>query len=163
MLSMPRNVADSGDGMVDGGGEKAPALTAEALTKLLETHFPEAFAPPRGLTIEAVRYGGCRVRLAFRPETLRPGGTVSGPTMMALTDVTLYIAVLVSIGWVPLAVTTQININFLRKPGAADLVAEGRLLKLGKRLAVGEVSIRSDGVADLVAHATGTYSIPQNG
>jgi uncharacterized protein (TIGR00369 family) len=72
----------------------------------------------------------------------------------------MYVAVLASIGPVPLAVTTNLNINFLRRPGAGDLVAEARLMKLGKRLAVGEVAIRSDGMSDVVAHATSTYSIP---
>jgi uncharacterized protein (TIGR00369 family) len=91
---------------------------------------------------------------------LRPGGTVSGPIMMALADFTLYVAVLSAIGWVPLAVTTNLTINFLKKPAARDLLAEARLIKLGKRLAVGEVGIRSDGQDDLVAHVTSTYSIP---
>jgi uncharacterized protein (TIGR00369 family) len=80
--------------------------------------------------------------------------------MMALADFAMYVAVLASIGPVPLAVTTNLNINFLRKPGAADLLAEAKLMKLGKRLAVGEVAIRSAGGGELVAHATSTYSIP---
>jgi uncharacterized protein (TIGR00369 family) len=80
--------------------------------------------------------------------------------MMALADFTMYLAVLSAIGWVPLAVTTNLNINFLKKPGARDLIAEARLIKLGKRLAVGEVHIRSDGDDDSVAHVTSTYSIP---
>jgi uncharacterized protein (TIGR00369 family) len=142
---------------------QAPVLTAEELTHRLTTEFPEAFDPQRGLIIEEAWHRGCRVRQAFRTRMLRPGGTISGPTMMGLTDVSLYIAVLASIGWVPLAVTTNLSINFLRKPDRADLLAECRLIKLGKRLAVGEVSIRSDGQEDLVAHATGTYSIPAKG
>jgi uncharacterized protein (TIGR00369 family) len=81
--------------------------------------------------------------------------------MMALADVAIYIAVLGAIGWVPLAVTTHLSINFLRKPSPGDLLAECRLLKLGKRLAVAEVAIRSPGSEDIVAHATGTYSIPR--
>ena len=80
--------------------------------------------------------------------------------MMALADFTMYVAVLSAIGWVPLAVTTNLNINFLKKPGGAGSLAEARLIKLGKRLAVGEVGIRSDGDDDLVAHVTSTYSIP---
>ena len=80
--------------------------------------------------------------------------------MMALADFTMYLAVLSAIGWVPLAVTTNLSINFLKKPGARDLLAEARLFKLGKRLAVGEVDLRSDGDDDLVAHVTSTYSIP---
>jgi acyl-coenzyme A thioesterase PaaI-like protein len=80
--------------------------------------------------------------------------------MMELADVAMYVSVLAAIGWVPLAVTTQLNINFLRKPAACDLLAEGRLLKLGRRLAVGEVAIRSAGHDAIVAHATSTYSLP---
>ena len=88
------------------------------------------------------------------------GGTHAGATMMALGDFATYIAVLSVIGWVPLAVTTNLTINFLKKPPARDLLAEARLLKLGKQLAVGEVSIRADGDDELVAHVTSTYSIP---
>ena len=100
------------------------------------------------------------MRQAYQPQFIRPGGTISGPTMMALADFAMYVGVLASIGPVPLAVTTNLNINFLRKPEARDLIAECRLLKLGKRLAVGEVAIRSDGVDEPVAHVTSTYSIP---
>src|SRR6516165_10390451 len=78
--------------------------------------------------------------------------------MMALGDFAVYLAVLSAIGWVPLAVTTNLTINFLRKPPARDLIAEARLLKLGKKLAVGEVAIHADGVEDMVAHVTSTYS-----
>ncbi len=80
--------------------------------------------------------------------------------MMALADFAMYAAVLSAIGPVPLAVTTSLNINFLRRQGAGDLLAEANLMKLGKRLAVGAVDIRSDGSDDLVAHVTSTYSIP---
>ena len=112
------------------------------------------------MSIEEVWHGGCRVRKHFDPQSLRPGGTVSGPTMMALADFTIYVAILATIGWVPLAVTTNLTINFLKKPAARDLLAEARLIKLGKRLAVGEIGIRSEGEDELVAHATATYSIP---
>ena len=90
--------------------------------------------------IEDAWHGGCRVRRAFSERSLRPGGTISGPTMMGLTDFAMYVAILASIGPVPLAVTTNLNINFLRKPAQRDLIAEVRLIKLGKRLAVGEVA-----------------------
>ncbi|NRA88200.1 MAG: PaaI family thioesterase [Rhizobiales bacterium] len=92
---------------------------------------------------------------------LRPGGTVSGPAMMALADVTLYAAILNEIGLVALAVTTNLNINFLRKPQAnCPIIAKATLIKLGRSLAVGEVAIYSEGSEDMVAHATLTYSIP---
>jgi uncharacterized protein (TIGR00369 family) len=139
---------------------KGPAMTVAELEQFLTAEFPQAFHPGSGLSIEAVWHGGGRVRQAYQPQFVRPGGTISGPTMMALTDFAMYVGVLASIGPVPLAVTTNLNINFLRKPEPRDLVAQCRLLKLGKRLAVGEVTILSDGVAEPVAHATSTYSIP---
>ncbi len=101
-----------------------------------------------------------RLRLVFHDKRLRPGGTISGPSMFALADVSLYAAILAQIGPVALAVTTNLNINFLRRPAPADLIGEARLMKLGKRLAVGEVAISSVLGGELVAHAVGTYSIP---
>jgi uncharacterized protein (TIGR00369 family) len=139
---------------------RSAALPAEELERLLSAEFPETFNPETGMSILAVWHGGCRMRRAYQASSLRPGGTISGPTIMQLCDVTMYVAVLASIGWVPLAVTTNLNINFLKKPRPAALLAECRLLKLGKRLAVGDLSIRSEGEEDLVAHATSTYSIP---
>ena len=136
-------------------------LGAEELTRLLSAEFPEAFHEGGGLAIEAVWQGGCRMRQRFEAKALRPGGTISGPTMMLLADVAAYVGLLASIGWVPLAVTTQLGIHFLRKPKAADLLAECRILKLGQRLAVCEIGIRSEGEDALVAHATSTYSIPK--
>jgi uncharacterized protein (TIGR00369 family) len=135
-------------------------MTIPELERLLGEEFPQAFHPGSGLSIEALWEGGCRIRQAFREGSLRPGGTISGPTMMALADVAMYVALLAAIGPVPLAVTINLNINFLRKPGTCDLIAECHLLKLGKRLAVGEVIIRSDGTDAPVAHVTSTYSIP---
>jgi uncharacterized protein (TIGR00369 family) len=139
---------------------KSPAMSVAELERFLAAEFPQGFHPGSGLTIEAVWHGGGRVRQAYQPQFVRPGGTISGPTMMALADFTMYVGVLASIGPVPLAVTTNLNINFLRKPEARDLLADCRLLKLGKRLAVGEVIILSDGMAEPVAHVTSTYSIP---
>lgn len=135
-------------------------MTIPELERLLGEEFPQAFHPGSGLSIEALWEGGCRVRQAFREGSLRPGGTISGPTMMALADVAMYVALLAAIGPVPLAVTINLNINFLRKPGRCDLTAEARLLKLGKRLANGEVTLRCDGEEEPVAHVTATYSIP---
>ena len=89
---------------------------------------------------------------------LRPGGTIAGPFMMMLADVCMFAVVLSMLGEIKLAVTTSFNINFLRKPAETDLIARGAIIKLGKRLAVVEVSIFSE--EDMVAHATGTYSIP---
>ena len=139
-----------------------PTLSREELTRLLASHFSEFLHPASGVAIEEASHGTARVRQAFAAGMLRPGGTISGPTMMGLTDFTMYVTLLSAIGWVPLAVTTQLKINFLRRPAQADLIAEGRLLKLGKRLAVGEVTIRSEDQAEPVAHATSTYSIPSS-
>jgi uncharacterized protein (TIGR00369 family) len=138
----------------------APKLSRERLIELLAAEFPEAAHAVGDYEIEQVWYGGCRVRRRHHDSSLRPGGTVSGPIMMALADFTMYLAVLSAIGWVPLAVTTNLSINFLKRPSARDLLAEARLFKLGKRLAVGEVGLRSDGDDELVAHVTSTYSIP---
>jgi uncharacterized protein (TIGR00369 family) len=137
-----------------------PAMSVQELERFLTSEFSQAFHPQSGLTIEEVWHGGGRVRQTFQPQFIRPGGTISGPTMMALADVAMYVGILASIGPVPLAVTINLSINFLRKPAARDLIAECRLLKLGTRLATGEVAIYSDGITDPVAHATSTYSIP---
>jgi uncharacterized protein (TIGR00369 family) len=138
----------------------APALTADEIGELLHEVFPQAFYPGCGLTLERVDYGSVRVRRHFHADYLRPGGTVSGPTMMELADFAMYVAIFSAIGRQPLAVTTNLNINFLRKPGPADLIAEAKLMKIGKRLAVGEVTLYSDGAGEPVAHVTSTYSIP---
>jgi uncharacterized protein (TIGR00369 family) len=142
---------------------KQSVMSVDELQRFLTTEFPQVFHSDSGLIIEEVWHGGGRVRQAYQAQFIRPGGTISGPTMMALADFAMYVGVLASIGPVPLAVTTNLNINFLRKPEARDLIAECRLLKLGKRLAVGEVTIRSDGMEEPVAHVTSTYSIPRDG
>jgi uncharacterized protein (TIGR00369 family) len=135
-------------------------MTVAELERFFLAEFPQVFHPESGLAIETVWERGCRVRQAFRQRSLRPGGTISGPTMMGLADFAMYVAVLAAIGPVPLAVTINLNINFLRKAAPRELLAEARLLKLGKRLATGEVTICSQGETEPVAHATSTYSIP---
>jgi uncharacterized protein (TIGR00369 family) len=136
-----------------------PILSAEEVSAYLAKEFPQ-IGIGRNFSVEAVGPMSARLRLHYRADHLRPGGTISGPTIFALADVGLYVAILAQIGPVKLAVTTNLNINFLRKPGPADHVGEARLLKLGKRLAVGEVTMFSVGEPEIVAHATGTYSIP---
>ena len=135
-------------------------MTREQIETLLAKEFPQAFHPGSGLSIEDVGFGTAKVRQAYLKRLIRPGGTISGPTMMALADFAMYVAVFSAAGPVPLAVTTNLNINFLRRPGQADIIAEARLLKHGKRLVVGEVEIVSEGSAELVAHVTATYSVP---
>ncbi|HMK78369.1 MAG TPA: PaaI family thioesterase [Xanthobacteraceae bacterium] len=139
---------------------KPGVLSAAQVGELLAREFAQAFHAESPNVIEDAWHRGCRVRRKFSEHSLRPGGTISGPTMMALTDFAMYVAVLASVGPVPLAVTTSLNINFLRKPAPRDLIAEAKLIKLGKRLAVGDVAIYSDGEEEMVAHATATYSIP---
>lgn len=135
-----------------------PRMSAEELEQFLYSHFPDM--DHRYYRVERVADKFAQVRLKHDSTHLRPGGTISGPSMMSLADTAMYIAVLGMIGPVALAVTTNLNINFLRKPAQADVIAHAKLLKLGKRLAVGEVTMYSEGDAEPVAHATVTYSIP---
>ena len=135
-----------------------PALTAEELAELIRDGVP--LVGGLGVEVERVGEGSVRLRLPYRADFVRPGGTVTGPAMFALADVALYGAVLSLIGRVELAVTTSMTVNFLRRPAPLAVVAEARILKLGKRLAYGEVMLWSEGEEDPAAHVTGTYSIP---
>ena len=137
-----------------------PKITKEDFNQLLESEMP--WALEAGMFLEKLGPGTAKIRIPYNEGMLRPGGTISGPTMMMLADALMYAVVLSEIGKVALAVTTSFNINFLKKPRPADLIAEGKTLKIGRRLAVVEVSIFSDGLLNPVAHATGTYSIPPN-
>ena len=133
-------------------------MTAEELMEFLNREFPQVSGE---FAIEEV--GDMRVltRLLVGERHLRPGGTVSGPSIFALADVSVYLAILAMIGPQGLAVTTNCSIDFMRKPAAGvDLIAECRLLKLGRVLAVGDVLIYSDGLSAPVARASLTYSIP---
>lgn len=128
----------------------------------LEAFLARDFAEVADLfRVESVSETAIRVRRVIGDGDLRPGGTVSGPTMFGLADVSVYLAVLARIGPRALAVTTNASIDFMRKPEAGrDLIAECRLLKLGQVLAVGECLIYSEGKPDPVARASLTYSIP---
>ena len=137
-------------------------FTLDELRAYLVEIFPEVWK--RGdLEIEDLAPMSATLRLVHHPRHLRPGGTISGPAMFALCDVALYVAILGEIGRVEHAVTTNVSINFLRKPAPADLIGKAKLIKLGKRLAVGEVALFSEGESNMVAQATGTYSIPTRG
>jgi uncharacterized protein (TIGR00369 family) len=138
----------------------APAMTVDEMTAFLDREFPEIHIGGRIFTVEDVGYGTCRMRMAYHARNLRPGGTIAGPAMFALADVAFYVAVLGAIGPVGLAVTTNLSINFLRKPAQVAMIADCRMLKIGKRLAVGEATLFSEHDDAPVAHATGTYSIP---
>ena len=135
-------------------------MTVSELNAFLDREFPQIHADGRIYEIEAVAPGEAVLSVKPSERHLRPGGTISGPTMMALADLAAYAVILAHIGPVALAVTTNLNMNFLRKPGPGDLVGTCRLLKLGKRLAITECGIAGREGGDLVAHATATYSIP---
>jgi uncharacterized protein (TIGR00369 family) len=133
-------------------------MTAAELMGFLDREFPQITGE---FAIEEVGDMRIRTRLLVGERHLRPGGTVSGPSIFALADVSVYLAILAMIGPEGLAVTTNCSIDFMRKPAAGvDLIAECRLLKLGRVLAVGEVLIFSDGISAPVARASLTYSIP---
>ena len=131
--------------------------TQAEIAEFLESEYPHT-----NCTVEAVGDRSATVKLQVGANHLRPGGTVSGPVLITVADVALYVAILGEIGIVPLAVTTNLNINFMRKPAAnRDIIGICHLMKMGKSLAVGEVFLYSEGNTEPVAHVVGTYSIPQ--
>ena len=135
-------------------------MSVVELRAFLRDEFPQAFGDG-DITIESADGETCVVQQRYSDRMLRPGGTISGPTLMGLADFAMYVVLLSAIGPVALAVTTSLSINFLRKgePGR-DVLAAARLMKLGKRLAVGEINLLSENSPDPIAHATATYSIP---
>ena len=134
-----------------------PKMTPKEIKDFIDKSFPQARMP---IEIEELRDDFLRIRVPVTDRYLRPGGTVSGPVLMTIADSAMYWLVLGMIGPVALALTTNLNIDFLRAPTPADIIAEAELLKLGKRLAVGRVMMFSEGSDNAVAHATVTYSIP---
>ncbi|WIV99008.1 PaaI family thioesterase [Kinneretia aquatilis] len=134
-----------------------PRPSQAELADFLAREFPQSKC-----SIEALGPRSATVRHPVGESELRPGGTVSGPVLMTVADVALYVAILGEIGIVPLTVTTSLNINFLRKPaGDRDILGVCTLMKLGRTLAVGEVSLYSEGSDEPVAHVVGTYAIPR--
>lgn len=135
-------------------------LSRAELDEILATDAP--FAERQGFVVEDMAAGTARCRLPFSDDSIRPGGTISGPAMFGLADFTLWIAVMTAVGPEPLAVTTDMTVHFLAKPARGDLIAAARLLKTGKRLCVGEVGVFNADDADEtpVAHVVGTYSVP---
>lgn len=133
-------------------------MTAAELQEFLAREFGQVAAD---FAVERVNDDGLTLRLRVEDRHLRPGGTVSGPSIFALADVAMYLAILSRIGPVALAVTTNCSVDFMRKPAAgADLLAEARVLKLGRTLAVGDVLVFSEGMEAPVARAGLTYAIP---
>ncbi len=135
-----------------------PVMTAEMLEAFNREHFPQV--DHLGLKVDHVDDSSITVTMKTEDRHLRPGGTVSGPTMMEMADAAMYLLLLAQIGPVALAVTTSLNINFLRKPEPGEMIAKGRLLKLGKTLATGEFSLFAGDPDEPVAHVTATYAIP---
>ena len=134
-----------------------PLMSKVDLENFLEKEFPQVSS---NFKILNTKPNSLSMLMHISDEHLRPGGTVSGPTMFLLADVSFYLATLSMIGPKSLAVTTNCSINFLRKPNISDLISESRVLKIGKTLSVGDVLIYSEGIKEPVAHASLTYSIP---
>jgi len=134
-----------------------PVMNIDDLRLFMKREFPQLDA---SFEIVSIEDGAATMHLRADSQHLRPGGTVSGPSLFALADVAAYAAILGHIGPVALAVTTNLNINFLRKATPGTVQAVARILKLGKRLAVLEISLTGDETNELIAHATATYSIP---
>ena len=137
-----------------------PVMTAQEIDTFLETDFPQLHIDGKTFTVVSVSPGAVTMQFTPNERHLRPGGTISGPSMFALADVAAYAAVLAHIGPVALAVTTNLNINFLRKPELAPMLCDCRLLKLGKRLAVIDALLYQSAPTEPLAHASATYSIP---
>lgn len=135
-----------------------PLMSKIDLENFLEKEFPQV---SNNFKILKTKPNSLSMLMHISDEHLRPGGTVSGPTMFLLADVSFYLATLSMIGPKSLTVTTNCSINFLRKPNISDLISETRVLKIGKTLSVGDVLIYSNGIKEPVAHASLTYSIPR--
>ena len=135
-----------------------PIMSKIDLEKFLEKEFPQV---SNNFKILNTKPNSLSMLMHISDEHLRPGGTVSGPTMFLLADVSFYLATLSIIGPKSLTVTTNCSINFLRKPNISNLISESRVLKIGKTLSVGDVLIYSKGIKEPVAHASLTYSIPR--
>ena len=142
-------------------GSAGGRLTKEQVMALVDEHFPQIHEGNGRVSVEFVAPKVAHVRMAEDSRSIRPGGTVSGPAMFKLADFSVYAAILAELGPDALpAVTTSMTINFLSRPQPGDIVAHTRLIKLGRRLAVAEIEIYSDGNPDMVAHATSTYALP---
>lgn len=136
----------------------APKLTPQQVQALIWQGLP--LAEEQGLLIEEGPNGCTRARQPFNEKSIRPGGTISGPTMMGLADAAMYAAILSRLGRVEMAVTQSLNINFLARPEPADLFADAEIIRLGRRSAVLEVRVYSGHSEKLVAHVTGIYALP---
>jgi len=134
------------------------SLSAMQVENLIRQWIPMAEA--MDLKVERIDNGHARIRIPFNDKNKRPGGTVSGPVLMAAADTAMYAAILGAVGEVAMVVTSNLNINFMQRPGQVDIIAEGKILKLGKRLAYCEVDIFTSASSELAAHVTGSYALP---
>jgi uncharacterized protein (TIGR00369 family) len=142
-------------------GPATNRLDIARLEALIDDRFPQIHSGGRILTIEGVDDRTARVRMRHHERIIRPGGTISGPAMFTLADFSIYVAIIATLGEAGFdAVTTNLNINFLTKPEARDMISSVRLIRVGRRLAVGEAQLYSEGTVDMVAHATATYALP---
>ena len=138
-----------------------PVMTVPEVSAFWDEHFPQ-IQKARDITILSILPGGAVLRLTPSDRHLRPGNTVSGPTLVTLADVTAYAALLAHVGPEPMIVTANLSISFLRRASLEPLLAKCRILRLGRRLAVVEVGIKAEKSDTLIAQATGTYSIPSS-
>ena len=137
-------------------------LSAEDVTNLIDAAFPGIHKHGRQIHIESVADRSARLRLTPGESSIRPGGTISGPAMFTLADMAIYVALIGTLGASAIAaVTSNLNINFLLRPDVADVVADARIMRLGRRLAYADVQLTSAGRPELIAHATGTYALPR--
>ena len=134
------------------------ALQAKQVQELIRNWIP--MAEDIDLRVESISDHSALVRIPFDHKNKRPGGSVSGPVLMAAGDTAMYAAILGALGEVAMAVTSNLNINFMQRPGEVDILAEGKILKLGKRIAYCEVEIYTSESRELVAHVTGSYALP---
>jgi uncharacterized protein (TIGR00369 family) len=138
------------------------SLDATQVESLIDAHFPQIHAGGRIMVIEETALRSARVRMKQHDRNMRPGGTVSGPALFTLADFSVYVALIGTIGATGIeAVTTSLNINFLAKPSAGDVVSSVRIIRLGRRIAVGEAQLFSEGAPEMVAHAVANYVLPQ--
>ncbi len=135
------------------------SLSAADITQIIRQGVPAA---GDRFEVESIDGGQARCRMRYDHTQLRPGGTLSGPTIMALADAAMYAVIMARLGRVEMAVTQNLNINFLSKPAPADLIAIAEPLRMGKRSVVLDVKLFSEGSDMLVAHVTGIYALPSH-
>ncbi|MEQ1714434.1 MAG: PaaI family thioesterase [Hyphomicrobium sp.] len=145
------------------GTEPHTPLSVAAVNALVDETFPGIHAHGRWLHIESVADRAAHVRMSAVASAIRPGGTISGPAMFTLADFAIYAALIATLGPQAIAaVTSNLNITFLLRPEAVDVIAHARIIRLGRRLAYADVELVSIGKTDMIAHATGTYALPRS-